>query len=258
MLVGEPARQNPCFQSCSQPQSLANPGLSCRDLQAQSKITCATAGTTRSCWRKGRANVPDAIAVLHAMRSGQIARIEELTRCPPRCKDAMISILSEKTIAIPELGQDLAVRARPGFNVIATSNLRDRGVHEMSSALKRRFNLRQCIPINDPLFERTLILSELHKRWKGMDLDLSVSSDVVDVLVTAFQDFAQAAPKMVSQSASRTLSCRRRKRSTWRMPLAWKRAIWIPGERHLLTSHARCRGSCSGRSRGWPEIPRLH
>ncbi len=57
----------------------------------------------------------------------------------------MISILSEKTIAIPELGQDLAVRARPGFNVIATSNLRDRGVHEMSSALKRRFNLRQCI-----------------------------------------------------------------------------------------------------------------
>ena len=31
---------------------------------------------------------------------------------------------------------------RKGFNVVATANIRDRGVHEMSSALKRRLTSR--------------------------------------------------------------------------------------------------------------------
>ena len=63
--------------------------------------------------------------VLTAMRGGQIARFEELTRCAPEVQDAMISLLSEKTIAIPELGPGQEVRAVPGFNVIGTANLRD-------------------------------------------------------------------------------------------------------------------------------------
>jgi MoxR-like ATPase len=76
--------------------------------------------------------------VMRAMAGGQIARVEELTRMPSDVQDALITILSEKTLPIPELGGELqAVR---GFNVIATANDRDRGVNELSSALRRRFN----------------------------------------------------------------------------------------------------------------------
>jgi MoxR-like ATPase len=76
--------------------------------------------------------------VMRAMAGGQIARVEELTRMPSDVQDALITILSEKTLPIPELGAELqAVR---GFNVIATANDRDRGVNELSSALRRRFN----------------------------------------------------------------------------------------------------------------------
>ncbi|HVW31281.1 MAG TPA: AAA family ATPase, partial [Acidimicrobiia bacterium] len=76
--------------------------------------------------------------VMRAMERGGLARIEELTRIPSDVQDALITILSEKTLPIPEL--DGEVLARPGFNVIATANDRDRGVNELSSALKRRFN----------------------------------------------------------------------------------------------------------------------
>ncbi|MBF6086678.1 AAA family ATPase [Nocardia cyriacigeorgica] len=76
--------------------------------------------------------------VLTAMRTGAIARIEELTRIPSDVQDALITVLSEKTLPIPELGAE--VQAAKGFNVIATANDRDRGVNELSSALRRRFN----------------------------------------------------------------------------------------------------------------------
>lgn len=76
--------------------------------------------------------------VMRAMERGAIARVEELTRIPSDVQDALITILSEKTLPIPELDDE--VQARRGFNVIATANDRDRGVNELSSALKRRFN----------------------------------------------------------------------------------------------------------------------
>ena len=76
--------------------------------------------------------------VMRAMERGALARIEELTRIPSDVQDALITILSEKTLPIPELDDE--VQARPGFNVIGTANDRDRGVNELSSALKRRFN----------------------------------------------------------------------------------------------------------------------
>jgi MoxR-like ATPase len=84
--------------------------------------------------------------VMRAMGGGQIARVEELTRMPSDVQDALITILSEKTLPIPELGGELqAVR---GFNVIATANDRDRGVNELSSALRRRFNT-VVLPVPD-------------------------------------------------------------------------------------------------------------
>jgi MoxR-like ATPase len=76
--------------------------------------------------------------VMTAMAEGRIARVEELTRIPSDVQDALITILSEKTLPIPELGSE--VQASKGFNVIATANDRDRGVNELSSALRRRFN----------------------------------------------------------------------------------------------------------------------
>jgi MoxR-like ATPase len=76
--------------------------------------------------------------VMRAMERGALARIEELTRIPSDVQDALITVLSEKTLPIPELDDE--VQARQGFNVIATANDRDRGVNELSSALRRRFN----------------------------------------------------------------------------------------------------------------------
>lgn len=76
--------------------------------------------------------------IMRAMASGSMARVEELTRMPADVQDTLITILSEKTLPIPELGEE--VQARKGFNLIATANNRDKGVNELSSALKRRFN----------------------------------------------------------------------------------------------------------------------
>lgn len=76
--------------------------------------------------------------VMRAMREGKIARVEELTRIAGEVQDSLISILSEKVLPIAELDDE--VQARKGFNIIATANDRDRGVNELSSALKRRFN----------------------------------------------------------------------------------------------------------------------
>src|SRR3954469_23205760 len=76
--------------------------------------------------------------VMTAMQEARVVRLEELTRIPSDVQDALITVLSEKTLPVPELG--LEVQARKGFNVIATANDRDRGVNELSSALRRRFN----------------------------------------------------------------------------------------------------------------------
>jgi MoxR-like ATPase len=76
--------------------------------------------------------------ILRAMESGAIGRLEELTRVPADVQDTLITILSEKTLPVPELSAE--VRAQRGFNLIGTANNKDRGVNEMSSALKRRFN----------------------------------------------------------------------------------------------------------------------
>ena len=94
--------------------------------------------------------------VMNAMRRGAIARVEELTRIPADVQDALITILSEKTLPIPELGQE--AQAVKGFNVIATANDRDRGVNELSSALRRRFNT-VVLPLPDNEEDEVRIVS---------------------------------------------------------------------------------------------------
>jgi MoxR-like ATPase len=95
--------------------------------------------------------------VLRAMREGKLARIEELTRMPSEVQDALITLLSEKTLPVPELSTE--VQARAGFNVIATANNRDRGVNELSSALLRRFNT-VVLPTPDSLEEEVRIVEK--------------------------------------------------------------------------------------------------
>jgi len=76
--------------------------------------------------------------MMRAMQDGKLCRVEELTRIPSDVQDTLITLLSEKTLPIPELNAE--VQGHEGFNVIATANSRDRGVNELSSALQRRFN----------------------------------------------------------------------------------------------------------------------
>lgn len=108
-----------------------------------------TAGTSEEAIRYGwnyarllaKGPSPDALVpspLMRAMREGKIARVEELTRIPSDVQDSLITMLSEKTLPIPELNTE--TQAVKGFNIIATANNRDRGVNELSSALKRRFN----------------------------------------------------------------------------------------------------------------------
>jgi MoxR-like ATPase len=77
--------------------------------------------------------------VYRAMQLGKIVRFEEITRAPSEVQDALITLLSEKLLSVPELNTQ--VQARRGFNLIGTANTRDRGVNEMSAALRRRFNI---------------------------------------------------------------------------------------------------------------------
>lgn len=88
--------------------------------------------------------------VMRAMKDGKIVRIEELTRIGADVQDTLITILSEKTLPVPELNTE--VQAVKGFNVIATANNRDKGVNELSSALKRRFNT-VILPVPDSMNE---------------------------------------------------------------------------------------------------------
>ena len=134
--------------------------------------------------------------IYQAMRHGQIVRFEEITRCPPEIQDVLISLMSDKQLMVPELarsgqedGQEGArLFAQRGFNIIATANLRDRGVHEMSSALKRRFNFETVRPIRDHGFEVELVMRQLEREFAGGEQRMEVPRDVVGLLVTTFQE----------------------------------------------------------------------
>jgi MoxR-like ATPase len=125
--------------------------------------------------------------VLKAMATGTIARIEELTRMPADVQDALITILSEKSLPIPELGQE--IQAAKGFNVIATANNRDKGVNELSSALKRRFNT-VILPVPDNADEE---ISIVRQRVASLGKSLEIPGEVPGIdeirrVVTIFRE----------------------------------------------------------------------
>ncbi|UQA59085.1 ATP-binding protein [Polyangium aurulentum] len=124
-----------------------------------------------------------------AMREGKIARFEELTRCPVEVQDGLVSVLSDKVLLVPELpGDEGVLFAREGFNLIATANSRDRGVSEMSAALKRRFNFETVRPIRDLAVEVALVEREVEKLLVAAGAFVPLPRDTVELLVTAFQE----------------------------------------------------------------------
>jgi MoxR-like ATPase len=129
-----------------------------------------------------------------AMKIGSIVRFEEITRCQPEIQDTLISIMSDKVLQVPELkGADATLFAEKGFNVLATANIRDRGVHEMSSALKRRFNFETVNPIADRKLEIKLVTEQTEALLREAQVPVACPPDVIDVLVSTFQDLRSGA-----------------------------------------------------------------
>jgi MoxR-like ATPase len=133
-----------------------------------SLLVQGTAGTTEESLRYGwnyarlLAEGPSEAAlvpspVYRAMQTGAIVRVEELTRMASEVQDALVTVLSEKVLPVPELGTE--VQARRGFNLIATANDRDRGVNELSSALRRRFNT-VVLPLPETIDEEMAIVRQ--------------------------------------------------------------------------------------------------
>lgn len=134
-----------------------------------------------------RALVPAPIYL--GMKYGRVVRFEEITRCPLEVQDALLSLLSDRVLAVPELeGEHGMLYAREGFNVIATANTRDRGVNEMSAALKRRFNFETVFPILDLSAEMKLVREEATRLLERSGVPLTPPDSVIEVLVTTFRE----------------------------------------------------------------------
>ncbi|WP_214662748.1 ATP-binding protein [Amazonocrinis nigriterrae] len=129
--------------------------------------------------------------IMTAMQSGAMGRFEELTRCTSDVQDALISILSEKYISIPELKDDNVAFAQPGFNVIATANSRDRGVNELSSALKRRFNFVHMPVVTNKKQEKEIILFRTKELMNRHGFEVDVPPTLLDVLLQTFADLRE-------------------------------------------------------------------
>ena len=125
--------------------------------------------------------------VYRAMEEGAIARVEEISRCASEVQDALISLLSEKRVSVPEL--NIEVPAKKGFSIIATANTRDKGVNEMSAALKRRFNI-VVLPSPESLEEEMeIVRTRVEQLSAGLDLSAQLpAGEVVEKVCTVFRE----------------------------------------------------------------------
>jgi MoxR-like ATPase len=166
MLVGEPGTAKTML---SELLSAAVSGTSVNTVQG-------TAGTTddniKYSWNyalllaKGANRDSLVPAPLYiGMEKGIITRFEEITRCPSEIQDALISVMSDKVMSVPEFGEDGFLFAKPGFNIIGTANTRDRGVndfraknfHRSSTALYLRCGLPCIFTVIISVFVRYFI-----------------------------------------------------------------------------------------------------
>ena len=145
--------------------------------------------------------------MLRGMAEGRIVRFEEITRCPLEVQDCLLSLLSDRVMAVPELhGPQGMVFARQGFNVIATANTRDRGVNEMSAALKRRFNFETVFPIADFDTELALVEAEATALLRQSGVEPPPRRDVLEVLVGTFRELRTGAGQAQGERMSTVMS----------------------------------------------------
>ena len=146
--------------------------------------------------------------VFTAMREGSIVRVEELTRIPSDVQDALITVLSEKTLPIPELADE--VQAAKGFNLIATANDRDKGVNELSSALRRRFNTVVLPLPADPEDEVRIVSIRVAELADALELPpVPTAVEEIQRVVTVFRELRSgvtADGRTAVKSPSGTLS----------------------------------------------------
>jgi MoxR-like ATPase len=193
LLTGEPGTA----------KSWLSENLSAAICGDSAKVIQGTAGTgeehIRYSWNYAMllANGPSNEALIkspiyRAMESGSIARFEEISRCASEVQDALISIMSEKTIAIPEL--NIEMPATRGFSIIATANTRDRGVNDMSSALKRRFNIIVLPSPADLETEVSIVSKRVREISSNYQLKAALpSKDSVEKIVTVFRELRRGA-----------------------------------------------------------------
>lgn len=197
MLVGEPGTAKTML---SELLSAAISGTSLNTIQG-------TAGTTEDMikysWNyalllaKGpsrEALVPSPLYT--GMEKGILTRFEEITRTPAEIQDSLISVLSDKVLNVPELGDDGILFAKAGFNVIGTANTRDKGVNEMSSALKRRFNFETVMPVRDVSMEKEIILNEVKELSRENRIDMEPDEDVAEILASTFHELREGVSSM--------------------------------------------------------------
>lgn len=192
MLVGEPGTAKTML---SELLSAAISGVSTNTVQG-------TAGTTEDMikysWNyalllaKGpvhEALVPSPLYV--GMSKGIITRFEEITRTPAEIQDSLISVMSDKVLNIPELEDEGLLFARPGFNIIGTANIRDKGVNEMSSALKRRFNFETVEPVKDIRLEKQIIMNEVEQNALADKIGMPADTDVAELLAMTYHELRE-------------------------------------------------------------------
>jgi MoxR-like ATPase len=197
MLVGEPGTAKTML---SELLSAAISGVSTNTIQG-------TAGTTEDMikysWNyalllaKGpsrEALVPAPLYV--GMERGILTRFEEITRTPAEIQDSLISVLSDKVLNVPELGDSGFLFAKPGFNVIGTANTRDKGVNEMSSALKRRFNFETVMPVREAAMEKQIIMNEVDKLAEEAHLEIRADEDVAEILASTYHELREGVSSM--------------------------------------------------------------
>ena len=148
-----------------------------------------------------RAMVPAPLYL--GMQQGQVVRFEEITRAPLEVQDCLLGMLSDRVMAVPELsGEHGMLYAREGFNIIATANTRDRGVNEMSAALKRRFDFETVFPILDFDRELALVQESSARLLAQSGIPKTVPAPVLELLVSTFRDLRGAPAKGDGGSSS--------------------------------------------------------
>lgn len=193
LLTGEPGTA----------KSWLSENLSAAVCNDSGRVVQGTAGTSedhiRYSWNYAMllANGPSEEALIkspiyRSMEDGSIARFEEITRCASEVQDALISIMSEKSLSVPELSTELP--AKRGFSIIATANTRDRGVHDMSAALKRRFNIVVLPAPADLETEIQIVNKRVAEISSSYKLSSALPTDeAIEKVVTIFRELRRGA-----------------------------------------------------------------